>query len=50
MYKKGEINKNIYIVVEGAVEIIMEYDQNAELESNKQIAFKNNQEKFKEKY
>lgn len=32
VYKKGEVNKNIYIVVEGAVEIVTDYDQKAELE------------------
>jgi CRP-like cAMP-binding protein len=50
IYKKGEQNLNIYIVVTGELEIVAEYDQKKELEQNKEIAYKNNQEKFEEEY
>lgn len=50
IYQNGESNKNIYIVVTGELEIVAEYNQKQELEQNKEIAYKNNQEKFEEKY
>jgi CRP-like cAMP-binding protein len=42
IYKKGQDNKNIYIVVTGELEIVAEYDEKLELEKNKEIAYKNN--------
>ena len=50
VYQEGDINKNIYIVVEGELEIIAHFELKKEIEEDKEIAYKNNKEKFEERY
>lgn len=50
VYRKGEENNNIYIVVSGELEITIDYRLQDVIEEDKGIEFKNNQEKFEKNY
>lgn len=50
IYRTGEVDKNIYIVVKGELELVAEYDPVKEKMENRKIEQKTNEEKFEEKY
>lgn len=50
IYKQGDVDKNIYIVINGELELVAEYDPEQEKEENRILEVKSNQEKFEGKY
>jgi CRP-like cAMP-binding protein len=50
IYCKGDINRNIYIVISGELEILIDFDEFQERNQNREVKEKSNIQKFREKY